>query len=319
MANPAVEIEIPDISEYRAGNMGIVHVTSFESGRAGPHVMINALTHGNEICGAVALDYLFSNGIRPVIGRLTLGFANVAAYEAFSPDDPTSSRYLDEDFNRIWEAVRLDGAEISRELARARALRPLIETVDFLLDLHSMLGPDEPLIFCGRLEKGRRLARRAGFPAWVVSDTGHPMGVRLRDYGPFGRAEAEPAALLVECGEHWKAATGRVAIQAALRFLDAFGMLDERVARRHLASDPPAAQRFIEVTHAIIVKTPRFQLARGFKGMERIAKKGTVIAIEDGAELKTPYDDFILIMPSSQLEKGLTAIRLGRETEPPGL
>ena len=45
---------------------------------------------------------------------------------------------------------------------------------------------------------------------------------------------------------------------------------------------------------------------------------GTVIAVEDGAELKTPYDDCIIIMPSSQLEKGLTAIRLGHETTPPG-
>ncbi len=317
MDNPAVEIEIPDISAYRAGNLGIDYVTSFESGRAGPHVMINALTHGNEICGAVALDYLFKKGIRPVRGRLTLGLANVAAYEAFTPRDPTASRYLDEDFNRIWDAARLEGSDKNRELERARVLRPLIETVDFLLDIHSMLGADEPLIFCGRLEKGRRLARRVGFPAWVVSDEGHPMGVRLRDYGPFGRADAEPGALLVECGQHWKAATGRVAIQAAFRFLAEFGMLDEPVAEQHLAPGPLPAQRFIEVTHAITVKTPRFRFAREFKGMERIARKGTVIAVEDGAELRTPYDECFVIMPSSQLEKGLTAIRLGRQTEPP--
>ncbi len=31
----------------------------------GPHVLVNALTHGNEICGALALDQLFKSGLRP--------------------------------------------------------------------------------------------------------------------------------------------------------------------------------------------------------------------------------------------------------------
>ncbi|MDP6175296.1 MAG: succinylglutamate desuccinylase/aspartoacylase family protein [Rhodospirillales bacterium] len=321
MVIPAIEIELPDITGYRAGNLGIDYATCFDSGRPGPHVMINALTHGNEICGAVALDYLFKKGIRPVTGKLTLSFANVAAYETFTPSDPLASRYLDEDFNRIWAPERLEGMDTNRELERARALRPLVGGVDFLLDIHSMLSPDEPLILCGNLEKGQRLAGRLGTPAWVVGDEGHPSGVRLRDYGAFGQSAAPSrsgaAALLVECGQHWQAASGHVAIQTSLRFLWALGMLDQRVAERHLAPVPPGPQRFIQVTHAITVNTPRFQFVRPFRGMETLPAKGTVIATEDGAELKSSYDDCIVIMPSSQLDKGLTAIRLGRETAPP--
>ena len=60
-----VELTAPDIEPYRAGNTGIDYVTSFTAAEAGPHVLVTALTHGNEICGAIALDKLFGAGIRP--------------------------------------------------------------------------------------------------------------------------------------------------------------------------------------------------------------------------------------------------------------
>jgi hypothetical protein len=40
-----------DLSTYKRGNIGVDYVHRFESGRPGPHVRINALTHGNEFCG----------------------------------------------------------------------------------------------------------------------------------------------------------------------------------------------------------------------------------------------------------------------------
>ncbi len=54
--NYPIELIAPDISAYRAGNTGIDYVTTFDSGNAGPHVMISAVTHGNELCGAITLD-----------------------------------------------------------------------------------------------------------------------------------------------------------------------------------------------------------------------------------------------------------------------
>ena len=54
-----------DLSAYRQGNTGIDYVHRFESGRPGPHVLINALTHGNEFCGMVAATHLLDTGVRP--------------------------------------------------------------------------------------------------------------------------------------------------------------------------------------------------------------------------------------------------------------
>ena len=110
-----------DLSAYRKGNVGIDYVHRFESGKPGPHVLINALTHGNEFCGMVAACHLLDTGVRPLIGTLTVSFANVEAYNTFSQDQPFESRMLVHNLNRIWSPEQLDGTEQSPELARARA------------------------------------------------------------------------------------------------------------------------------------------------------------------------------------------------------
>ncbi|MEP1030392.1 MAG: succinylglutamate desuccinylase/aspartoacylase family protein, partial [Alphaproteobacteria bacterium] len=199
-----VQLEAPDISPYKAGNTGIDYITSFEAAEPGPHVMITAVVHGNELCGAIALDWLMKLGVRPKQGRLSLGFMNVAAYTRFDPAEPLASRFVDEDFNRLWDAETLDGPRQSVELTRAREVRPFLDTVDRLLDIHSMQHATGALMLSGPLDKGRRLAEGTGVPELVVMDEGHAAGRRMRDYADF-RNEASPKdALLVECGQHWE-------------------------------------------------------------------------------------------------------------------
>ncbi len=128
-----IEVEFPDIGVHAEGNTGIAHVHSFDSGAPGPHVMVNALTHGNEVCGAIVVDALLRADLRPRRGRLTLAFANVAAYARFDPAQPDRARFVDQDFNRVWTAALLDDlTRRSSELDRARAMRPVIDTVDLL-------------------------------------------------------------------------------------------------------------------------------------------------------------------------------------------
>ena len=128
--NYPIELIAPDISAYRAGNTGIDYVTTFDSGNAGPHVMISAVTHGNELCGAITLDYLFKQNVRPKFGKLSFAFNNYRAFLNFDPKHPLMSRFVDEDFNRLWSRDILDSEQTSAELERARELRPFVETVD---------------------------------------------------------------------------------------------------------------------------------------------------------------------------------------------
>ena len=63
MDMPVFEVLPRDLSPYKAGNVGIDYVHRFESGRPGPHVLINALTHGNEFCGMTAATYLLDRAL----------------------------------------------------------------------------------------------------------------------------------------------------------------------------------------------------------------------------------------------------------------
>ena len=311
-AGPGVELSAPDIGRWRGGGTGVAYVHSFEGPRPGRHVLITGIVHGNEICGAIALDRLLSDRLRPARGRLSLAFVNVAAYQRFDPADPTASRYLDEDFNRLWSAEVLDGPRASVELARARELRPLVDSVDLLLDIHSLQQGDDAILLAGPLDKGRTLARQVGAPATVVADRGHAAGTRLRDYAGFADPAGDRNALLVECGQHWQAGTDQVALETAVRFLAAAGTIDAAVARAYGAERPAPPQRLVEVSDAVTVTSEDFAFVEPYRGLEVIAKAGTVIARDGARVVATPYDDCVLIMPSLSLKPGQTAVRLGR-------
>ncbi len=307
-----VELTPPDISRYAAGNTGIPYYSTFDSGKPGPHILINAVTHGNELCGATTLDFLSRHDVRPTRGKLSLGFANFMAYQNFDLAMPAASRYVEEDFNRLWSSDVLDGPRDSIELQRAREIRPLIETVDILFDLHSMQQSCPALILCGTLAKGRTLAAGVGFPVHVVADAGHTAGKRMRDYGAFNDPKSPRNALLVECGQHWEADSAVVALETTLRFLRYLDAIDPKFAAAHLPATEPVQQRFIEVTEAITVRSKAFCFAKPYKGLEILPKAGDLIGHDGDTPLRTPYDDCILIMPSRRLYPGQTAVRLGR-------
>lgn len=311
-ADYPVQLRAPDIAAYRSGNRGIDYLWTFGSQRPGPHLLISALVHGNELCGAHALDFLLSREVRPLRGTLTLAFMNVEAFLAFDPESPGASRFLDEDFNRVWDVPVLEGARDSRELRRARQVRPVVDEADILLDIHSMQHDSEALMLAGPLEKGRALARAVGVPATVVSDAGHAAGRRLRDYGGFADPGSPKNALLVECGQHWTAGVERVALEVALRCLLHLRMVEPDFAEAQLGRESPPPQRFVEVTEAVTIESEAFAFVRDFRGGEVIPRAGTLLGYDGDRPLRTPYDDCVLIMPSRRLTPGLTAVRLGR-------
>lgn len=316
---PPVEVLPPDISAYRLGNTGVEYVTTLDSGKPGPHVMVNALTHGNEICGAYALDYLFTQEVRPTVGKLTLSFANVQAYDLFSAADPFASRYVDEDFNRLWTDEVLASTRRSRELGRARTLARFVSEADFLLDIHSMHLPSPALLMCGMQDKGVAIGRAMGYPQYLVRDWGHAAGKRMRDFNDFDDPGSPKAAMLVECGQHWERATVDVAIESTLRFLRYTGVVDtDWIAERLTVSDPPP-QSLVEVSGPVTIKTGSFRFVADYQGMEVIEQANTIIGYDGDEPILTPFDHCVLVMPGRQLLPGLSAVRLGRLVESGGV
>ncbi|WP_250441532.1 MULTISPECIES: M14 family metallopeptidase [unclassified Caballeronia] len=309
-----IEIAFPDIGAHASGNAGVPYVHTFDSGIDGPHVMINALTHGNEVCGAIVVDALLRAGLRPRRGKLTLAFANVDAYARFDASKPDASRFVDQDFNRVWTAQALDDmSRDSSELRRARAMRPVIDTVDLLLDLHSMHEKSKPLIVAGPLDKGIDLSARLGTPATVICDEGHPEGRRMRDYEGFGDPSSDKNALLIECGQHWEANAVTVARDVTARFLLLSGVIDEEDLPAGWVQPSPQEMLVVRVTEPVVARSMDFRFADAYTGLEVFPKAGSVIGWAEGVAVETPYDDCMLVMPSlRQLRPGVTVVRLGK-------
>ena len=309
-----VEVAVPDLRPWLEGNSGVAGFTTRDSGHPGPHVGVVALTHGNEIAGAVVLADLLASGLRPLLGRLTLGFANIDAFARFDPAQPTASRFIDEDLNRLWDPGLLCGPRHTLELDRARAMRPLVTRFDVMLDLHSMLWASEPLLLSGPSAKGRRLAQSIGVPPLVVADSGHMSGRRLIDDPHFADPDTAAAAVLVEAGQHWAAATVEVTRASVAALLRAQGMIEGEIAG---LPPPPVhrATRYARVTQAVTAGTSAFSFVRPFQGGEVLPWADTLIALDGEREIRTPHDDCLLVMPSLRPSRGHTAVRLARFEE----
>ncbi len=316
-AVPPFEVNVakPDLRPWREGN-ALPGVWSFAAAASGPHIAVVALTHGNEIAGAAVLDRWLRAGLRPARGRLSLVFANMEAFNRFDPTDPTASRFVDEDMNRLWDEAVLSGGRRSCELRRARALRPFLDTVDVLLDLHSKLWPSDPLILAGRTERARRFALEHGVPPLVVGDHGHATGRRLIDYDGFTDEAVARVGLLVEAGAHWEAATAATMEATAAAMLRRCGAVapDDEV----LPPPPPRVPerpRLAEVTRTVTATAPGFVFLRPYRGGEVVPERNTLIALDGDAEVRTPHDDCLLVMPSLRTLPGHTAVRLARFVE----
>lgn len=302
----AVRVPVPDLGPWRAGNTGLPGVWRFAAAAPGPHLLLTALVHGNEIAGAALLARWLRDAIRPRRGRLTLAFVNLAAFDRFDPADPTASRFVDEDMNRLWAEPLLAGPRRSVELDRARALLPVVREAEVLLDLHSMLWPSDPLLIAGPGPAAVELGRALGIPPLVVRDEGHAAGMRLIDHPHFQRARA----LLIEAGPHWEAETPALMEQAAARLLRLLDMAEPDAA---LPPDPaPPPGRLARVTRTVTAQSDAFAFLRPFRGGEVIARRNTLIAMDGETELRTPHDDCLLVMPSPQAMRGHTAVRLAR-------
>ncbi|TXI67591.1 MAG: succinylglutamate desuccinylase [Limnohabitans sp.] len=303
---PVIEVLPRDLSAYRQGNVGVDYVHRFESGVPGPHVLVNALTHGNEFCGMVAACHLLDTGVRPLRGTLTVSFANVAAYETFDPQRPFDSRQITHNFNRIWSEEWLDGEQDSVELRRARAMRPVVAAADHILDLHSTSQDVVPFWVYPDFERNARVASAMAAPSvHLVMPQGLGSGMPVIQHGLHGQANSTAgAALVAECGQHFKQSSADLAIEVTLDFLGHFGLI-ERPLRA------PAAPRRFELLRTHVVAHADFRFTRPVIGFETFAQ-GELIAMDGDEPIHAPCDDCTLFMPTREPIVGREGVYLTR-------
>ena len=290
---------------FRSGNVGIDYVHRFDSGQPGPHVLVNALTHGNEFCGMVAATHLLDHGVRPLIGTLTVSFANVAAYQSFDATRPFDSRQLVHNLNRIWSADWLDGAELSPELHRARELRPVVAAADHILDIHSTSQPVQPFWVYPQFSRNGDAALAIGRPAvHLVMPQGLGSGTPLMQHGLHGTAGHHGVAMVVECGQHFLRSTAALAIEVALDFIAHFGLIAPRPQNT-------APQQRFELLQTCMVRTAAFRFSRPLIGFETF-RRGEPIATDGEHTIEAPCDGCTVLMPTREPIVGREAVYLAR-------
>jgi predicted deacylase len=254
----------------------------------------------------VAALHLLEESVRPRIGTLTVSFANVAAYHSFAPERPYDSRQLVHNLNRVWGAEQLDGSAQSPELARARELRPVLAAADHVLDLHSTSQDVVPFWVYPAFERNARAALAIGLPAvHLVMPRGLGSGVPLIEHGRLGQADGSGVALVAECGQHFRKASGETAIRVALGFLAYFGLVE----KPELPAQPPA--RRFELLETCMVETEAFAFVRPLVGFEVFAK-GELIATDGAREIRALCDDCTVFMPTREPIVGREGVYLTR-------
>ena len=305
-ALPPLEVLPRDLGAYEAGNTGIPYVHRFTSGLPGPHVLVNALTHGNELCGMTAATHLLDTGVRPLRGTLTVSFANVAAYESFDPQRPFESRQLVHNLNRIWSAGELEGTEDSPELRRARELRPVVAAADHILDLHSTSQPVVPFWVYPGYARNAQAALAIGRPSvHLVMPQGLGSGTPVIQHGRHGIEESDAGvAMVAECGQHFLRATSDLAVEVTLDFLAHFGLIGPRAPR---AREP---QRRYLLLRTYVIRTPEFRFTRPVIGFETF-QGGELIATDGDVEVRAP-EDCTILMPARVAIPGREGVYIAR-------
>jgi len=310
---PPIEVLPRDLSMWEAGNTGTPFVHRFDSGVAGPCVMVVALTHGNEFCGAETLHWALERKIRPLKGSLVLAFSNVAAYRSFDAQKPLDSRFVDRDMNRVWRADWL-ASEQTVEAKRARELEPFVARADLLLDIHSTTHDVRPFFVGARVARARELAERIGFPRTILLEDSVFEGRTMIEYAPFADPDGAKAALVVECGAHFLKSSVAAAKATFLDFLVATGTIAPDFAAQHRPDVPVPPKGIYDVSVVHVAKSENPHFVQRFVGFEEV-EEGTLIARDGDLEIRAPYPRCTVLFPKAVPAQGRELVTLGRRVD----
>lgn len=287
-----VEYDPVDIECYSEGNTGIPYLWSFSAEEAGPHLMICAVMHGNEIAGAVVLDRFLKENLRPLKGRISFCFGNPKAYKNFDKNNPTQSRFVDQDINRIWGAELSDASLDSYELRRARQLKEYLIGVDYLLDIHTMQADGPAIALIADRQVSLECAKKLTEIPFILTGKVHdPESLRLRDLPNFGLTNKHSVAIQIEAGQHWKADTVVVAENIARQFLEVYGAIEVKTRK------PQLTQKRLRIIKTLHQKDDRFHYNHDIKSGDFFPKAGALLAKDGESYIRTPQDNCYFLMP----------------------
>ncbi|HKU42720.1 MAG TPA: succinylglutamate desuccinylase/aspartoacylase family protein [Polyangiales bacterium] len=228
-----------------------------------PHVAVFGGVHGSEPCGPRAFERfcreLAEGELELAAGTLYIVHGNPKAHVQ-------GRRHTlgGVDLNRLFDYRFLTDVPEEHwvyEHHRALALRPVLESVDVLLDLHSMTRPWPAYAMASPLRESRALADALGL-AYVTEGWDAFFGERT-SLTPLARRGLP--AVAVECGERGHPESAAVAYECMRRALNYLGVV---------AYDAPqqrGTSTYLQLCGVIHRPSASFQFARPLAGMQQLA------------------------------------------------
>jgi predicted deacylase len=287
----------------------------------GPRLLLLGAVHGNETCGARALQRLvdeLASGVRRVVrGAVTV--VPVANPLAFARGE----RHGDRNLNR---AMQRYARPETFEDRVANVLCALFEEHDALVDMHSFTAPGEPFVLIGpednsgdlepfaRAREEERLAAHLGptrvIEGWMPT---YARGVRRRRAGArndaigdelaFGVGTTERFrasggyAVTIECGQHDDPRAPENAHRAATQALALLGITDDALA------PPSACFEVLRLREVVDRSGDGDVFTRDWKSFDAVRAGERVGQFGDGAELRAPFDGRV-VFPNPIAEPG---------------
>ncbi|MDB4973889.1 MAG: succinylglutamate desuccinylase [Myxococcaceae bacterium] len=292
---------------------GVTCITSGSHGALAslprPHLAIVGAIHGNEHCGLLAIERLQRELERGALelsaGTLFLVHGNPAATaerrrftERVDLNRTFDFRFVEELAPALWEA----------EHHRALALRPLFDTVDALLDLHSTTAPTPAFAIASKVPASLPFARALGLAYLTLGWDGPGL---LGDRVLLAQlTRRDRPGVAVECGQHDDEAAPELAYRCAVRALAHFGMVAPASAT---VLDPPV--RALMVRAAVKRLSASFRFERPIHGMQHLPA-GYIIGHGDHLSV-TVRNACYAIMPNDEVPVGDDMLYIAEEFDLP--
>lgn len=276
-----------------------VNRMSASKGWPRPHIGVCGSMHGNEPCGAEAIERL-TNELR--IGAHEVGGGTLFFIHANPEATSQRRRHTEQgdDLNRLWdfsfvESLRTDAW--GYEHHRALALTDYIRDLDVFLDLHSAASATPPFGVSNGVSDINDLATRMGLSFLVKSWHG------LADKVVIGFLASQGVpALSVECGAHEHPEVSQNAYEIALHFLRATGGLNA-------VADPPTNEvRTVRVVETITRPSPEFRFSSPWAGFDEL-EPGALVGRDRVTEIRTTARCYA-VLPNQDVEVGDDVIYL---------
>ena len=268
-----------------------------------PYVGVCGSMHGNEPCGALAVQRLAgdfeSRALRPVDGTLFLIHANPVATSLGRRHTPEG-----EDLNRLWSFSFLDTLRQDAwgyEHHRVLELKEVLGDLDICLDLHSAKTATPSFGVSNGEGEIDEIAKRVGISYLVQSWYGLADKVIIG----FLKLSGVPA-LSVECGAHGDPEIATKAYDIARSFLCATGTIEG------CPESDGAEVQTVHVVEAITRTSEEFRFGSPWTGFQRL-EPGTLVGRDRVTEIRVSRPCYA-VLPNEDVEVGDDVVYLAIDT-----